>query len=76
MAKNYVYDDQAWGDDTPIAGETLSVNAHYTGHYNGKPLQITGEDTQAWDRERNSARFGTIMQSTDSNLPVESEVGS
>lgn len=74
MPNETKYKDQTWGADSPINGEQLSVNSHYTGQHLGTPTQAKDEtevNTDAHYVEHNIVRFGTIMQDAapNANMP-------
>ena len=66
MPNEVIYLPQEWGEDTPIAGERLSTNGHYTGEHKGTPMQdALGVETTNNDPhyvEETIIRYGTITQ--------------
>lgn len=67
MANKVKYENQVWGEDTPIAGERLSTNGHYTGEHLGKPTQDAKAKTALANSnphftEDTIIRYGTITQ--------------
>lgn len=66
MANTVKYQNQVWGEDTPIAGERLSTNGHYTGECLGTPTQdALGEETTNKNPhyvEEGIVRLGTMTQ--------------
>lgn len=80
MANEVKYNNVTWGEGTPIAGERLATNGHYTGEHIGAPMQdAKGDSTSnaAHYRETGIVRFGTMMgDAIDTEYPkvvVESE---
>lgn len=76
-----IYSDQTWASGTPVAGQTLSVNAHYCGEKKGTNMQdgLSSESTNNADKhyvEHNTIRYGTIMQdaATDANMPQKKNI--
>ena len=67
MANSVRYENQLWGEGTPIAGETLSVNGHYVGEHLGTRTQDakpknTLENSYPHYIETKTTRYGTITQ--------------
>lgn len=66
MANEVKYENQTWGSGTPIAGERLSTNSHYTGEHKGTPTQdakgTTTTNVNAYYVEENTIRYGTVLQ--------------
>lgn len=64
MANTVKYQNQVWGEDTPIAGERLSTNGHYTGEHLGTVMQdaLTEGVDQPHSVEESIVRLGTMMQ--------------
>lgn len=62
MPNEVKYQNQVWGEDTPIAGERLSTNAFYTGEFKGTPMQDALEAQTAHWVEENTVRYGTVTQ--------------
>lgn len=79
MANEVKYTNVNWLEDSPIAGERLATNGHYTGEHKGTPMQdsLGNSTTNAPHyRETGIVRLGTMMQDKiDNNFPqvVESE---
>lgn len=74
MANEVKYENQVWGDDTPIAGERLSTNGHYTGEHKGTVLQdaSVGDTTQPYSVEETTVRYGTIMgDAAEGSMPTK-----
>lgn len=76
-----IYTDQTWAEGTPVAGETLSVNAHYCGEKKGTQMQdaLSSESANNSDKhyvEHNTIRYGTIMQdaASDANMPQKKNI--
>ena len=67
MANTVRYQNQVWGEGTPIAGERLSTNGHYTGEHLGTPTQDAKAkapimNTNPHYIEEMTVRYGTITQ--------------
>lgn len=62
MPNEVKYANLVW-PDTPVKGERLATNGHYTGQHKGTPLQDAKvEGTQAANSvEAATVRYGTIM---------------
>lgn len=62
MPNEVKYANLQW-PDTPVKGERLATNGHYTGQHKGTPLQDAKvEGTQAANSvEAATVRYGTIM---------------
>ena len=73
MANEIKYQNEVWGEDTPIAGERLSTNAFYTGQQLGTVLQdATSSDTdQPYHNELNTTHLGTVLQDAVGKNPVK-----
>lgn len=74
MPKNVKYQNVNWAEGTPIAGERLATNGHYTGEHKGAPTQDKlGADTtnnNAHYVEENIVRLGTLTpDAVDANFP-------
>ena len=67
------YNDVNWAEGTPVAGERLATNSHYTGEHIGVPMQdasVSGVEA-AHGVETATVRYGTIMQDAkDSSFPT------
>ena len=63
MANKIKYENQVWAEGTPIAGERLSTNGHYTGEFKGTPMQDASVDgvQEAYYVENNTIRLGTML---------------
>lgn len=74
MANLVKYNDVVWGEDTPIAGERLATNGHYTGEHKGAPMQDAKGDVTsnaAHYRETGIVRLGTMMgDALDAEYPT------
>lgn len=71
MANEVIYDNVNWAEGTPIAGERLATNGHYTGEFKGTPLQDAAVDIRvAYEVEMNTIRYGTLTpDAKDENFP-------
>lgn len=66
------YRNVNWEEGTPIAGERLATNGHYTGQHIGTPMQdaSVGGVTAPYGVEDATVRYGTLMQdAVDENFP-------
>ena len=74
MANEIKYHNAYWGNNTPIAGERLATNGHYTGEHIGTPMQDAKGDSKsnaAHYRETGIVRLGTMMQdAADESYPL------
>lgn len=73
MAKDVKYTNINWPGGSPIAGERLATNGHYTGQHKGTPTQdsVEGADNDPYFVERDTVRMGTILGDyADENLPA------
>lgn len=74
MANEIKYNNTTWPEGTPIAGERLSTNSHYTGQHKGSVTQdYLGQsaENQPYWVEDTVIRFGTIMgDAIDDNFPT------
>lgn len=73
MANEVKYNNVNWGADTPIAGERLATNGHYTGEHKGTPLQDSIDETANAPHfvEGATIRYGTMLQDAiDTNFPT------
>lgn len=77
MANVVKYNNVNWPEGTPIEGERLATNGHYTGEHKGTPMQ-----DQLGNSATNAAhyvegvvvRYGTMMQDAiDENFPTVKE---
>ena len=67
------YNDVNWAEGTPIAGERLATNGHYTGEHLGIPMQdaSVGGIEAAHSVENVTVRYGTLMQDAkDAQFPT------
>lgn len=67
------YNDVNWAEGTPIAGERLATNGHYTGEHIGTPMQdaSSGAVNTAHYVETEAVHYGTIMQDAkDAKFPT------
>lgn len=80
MANVFKYSNVDWPEGSPIAGERLATNGHYTGEFMGTPMQDALNEevaNQPHYVEGVVVRYGTLMQDAiDENFPkvVEEEV--
>lgn len=67
------YNNVDWAEGTPIAGERLATNGHYTGEHLGTVMQdeaVSGAET-AHAVEAGIVRYGTMMQDAkDAHFPT------
>lgn len=75
MANIVKYTDQKWTEPAVVAGETLSVNGHYTGEHLGTAMQDkmhTAVNNDPHCVEHGIVRYGTMMQdkASNANMPV------
>lgn len=73
MANEVKYQNQVWAEGTPIAGERLSTNGHYTGEHKGTVMQdasVEGTE-QPHAVEEGIVRYGTMMgDATVGSMPA------
>ena len=73
MANKVKYSNVDWAEGTPIAGERLATNAHYTGEFKGTVMQDALGSSAANAPhyvEGNIVRLGTILgDALDPNFP-------
>ena len=73
MANTFKYKNVDWAEGTPIAGERLATNAHYTGEFKGTVMQDALGSSAANAPhyvEGNIVRLGTILgDALDPNFP-------
>lgn len=74
MANKVKYSNVNWPEGTPIAGERLATNGHYTGEFKGTPMQ-DAKNVEAANQphyvEGEVIRYGTMMQDAkDTNAPT------
>ena len=74
MPNKFKYNNVNWPEGTPIAGERLATNGHYTGEFKGTPMQDalnTDEANAPHYVEGATVRYGTLMQDAiDTNFPT------
>lgn len=72
MANEFKYANVDWAEGTPVAGERLATNGHYTGEFKGTPMQdaITELANTPHYVEGVVVRYGTMMgDAKDANFP-------
>lgn len=73
MANEVKYNNVAWGEDTPIAGERLATNGYYTGEHKGTPTQDAKDASSnvAHSVEGATVHLGTITpDAIDEDFPT------
>lgn len=73
MANEVKYNNVDWAEGTPIAGERLATNGHYTGEHKGTVTQDAVDETAnvAHYVETVTVRLGTMTQDAiDENFPT------
>lgn len=74
MANVFKYNNVDWPEGTPIAGERLATNGHYTGEFKGTPMQDAKNEEVANAPhyvEGAVVRHGTMLQDAiDENFPT------
>ena len=74
MANEIKYTNVNWAEGTPIAGERLATNGHYTGEHKGTPMQDAKGDSAKnapHYLEAGIVRLGTMMQDElDTKFPT------
>ena len=71
MANEVKYNDVVWGEDTPIAGERMATNGHYTGEHKGTVMQDKLEANVPHYAEMVTVRYGTMLgDAKDENFPT------
>lgn len=74
MANIVKYTNVDWPEGTPIAGERLATNGHYTGEFKGTPMQDAKNEEAANAPhyvEGVVVRYGTMLgDAIDTNLPT------
>lgn len=73
MPNEVKYKDVNWPVGTPIAGERLATNGHYTGEHKGTVMQdaLTEGTDAAYSVENATVRLGTMMQDAkDGHFPA------
>ena len=76
MANEVKYNNVDWAEGTPIAGERLATNGHYTGEFKGTPLQDAIDETAKAPNyvESVTVRHGTMTpDAIDENFPTVAE---
>lgn len=77
MPNEVKYSNVNWPEGTPIEGERLATNGHYTGEHKGTPMQDAknaSEANAAHYVEGEIVRYGTMMQDeADENFPTVAE---
>lgn len=76
MAHEVKYANVNWPEGTPIAGERLATNGHYTGEHMGTPTQDAkyAEANTPHYEEGVTVRYGTMTQDAiDENFPAVAE---
>lgn len=77
MPNEVKYANVTWPEGSPIAGERLATNGHYTGDHISTPMQDAENVTEANEPkyvESVVVRYGTMMQdSKDANFPAVAE---
>lgn len=73
MPNEVKYANVNWATGTPIAGERMATNGHYTGEFKGTPMQ-DAKNVEAANQphyvEGVVVRYGTMMQdAADTNFP-------
>lgn len=77
MANVVKYNNVDWPEGTPIAGERLATNGHYTGEHMGTPMQ-DAKNVEAANAphyvEGEIVRLGTMLQDAkDEHFPTVAE---
>ena len=77
MPNEVKYANVNWPEGTPIAGERMATNGHYTGEFKGTPLQDV-KNVEAANAphyvEAVTVRYGTMLQdAADANFPEVSK---
>lgn len=73
MFNEVKYANVDWVEGTPIAGERMATNGHYTGEFKGTVMQdamnVEGANAPHYV-EGVTVRYGTMMQdAADANFP-------
>ncbi len=74
MANKVKYNNVDWAEGTPIAGERLATNGHYTGEHKGSVTQDAKDATAnvAHSVEAATVRLGTMTQDAkDDKFPTK-----
>lgn len=72
MANEVKYANVDWAEDTPIAGERLATNGHYTGEHKGTPMQDAKDSSANSPHyvEGATVRYGTMTKDAmDTEFP-------
>lgn len=73
MANEFKYTNVDWREGSPIAGERLATNGHYTGEFKGTPLQDAKNPEEANAPhyvEAAVVHLGTMLgDAADTNFP-------
>ena len=74
MANKFKYANVDWAEGTPIAGERLATNGHYTGEFKGTPMQdakAVEAANQPHYIEGTVVRYGTMLgDASDKKFPA------
>jgi hypothetical protein len=76
MIKEVKYSNVNWAENTPISGERLATNGHYTGEFKGTPMQdAKNADANAPHYVEGAiVRLGTMMgDAADTAYPAKAE---
>ena len=76
MPNEVKYNNVVWPEGTPIAGERLATNGHYTGEHKGAPIQdATNADANAPHYVEGAIiRLGTMLgDAADENYPTKAD---
>ncbi len=76
MANEVKYNNVDWAEGTPVAGERLATNGHYTGEHKGTVMQdAKGSSVNSPHYvEGATVRLGTMTQDAgDSKFPTVSK---
>ena len=76
MANKVKYNNVDWAEGTPIAGERLATNGHYTGEHKGSVTQDAKDSSANSPHyvEGVTVRLGTMTQDAiDTNFPTKVE---
>ena len=72
MANEVKYANVVWPEGSPVAGERMATNGHYTGEHLGSVMQdeaVEGTEV-AHAVEAGIVRYGTMMQdAADADFP-------
>lgn len=73
MRNEVKYNDVIWAEGTPIAGEKMATNGHYTGEHKGTVMQDAKSElaNAPYYEESVTIRYGTMMgDAADTNFPT------